>query len=325
MIERKNSLLLLHPAVTVTPILIEDIKSSPLLKDSDNIDQLLISRIDKSEFTLEKENYDIIYYLTPEASSEIRFPNSLIPFLQKCLKNDGLLYGLTDAYKLDALINGFEISTLGEYHWIKRKPLEPVKIGLKSPTHLVSMSISKTLQNFKKNASSNTHLLYQKTIDPDSFQNNAFDDETKNDAITTSKLKLFDEIINEGSSNLIDESKLVQDDLSDSNIITMVTCGITKTRRRKACKDCVCGLKDIEEQELQTKKNIQAETLKGVPVRFKNDELAEIDFTIQGKNVGGCGSCALGDAFRCSGCPYLGLPAFKPGQTINLNTISDDL
>jgi hypothetical protein len=38
-----------------------------------------------------------------------------------------------------------------------------------------------------------------------------------------------------------------------------------------------------------------------------------------------CGSCYAGDAFRCGSCPYLGLPAFEPGQKIEIPVSMNDL
>ncbi|KAI1930226.1 electron carrier [Ophidiomyces ophidiicola] len=86
-------------------------------------------------------------------------------------------------------------------------------------------------------------------------------------------------------------------------------------KRRRACKDCTCGLAErLQEEDRAKRANADAalETMK-----LGASDLAEVDFTVQGK-VGSCGNCALGDAFRCDGCPYIGLPPFKPGEEVRL-------
>ncbi|GAB0090442.1 Anamorsin homolog [Sergentomyia squamirostris] len=90
-----------------------------------------------------------------------------------------------------------------------------------------------------------------------------------------------DEMINE--DDLLDESDKKKPDEASLRV-----CGTTG--KRKACKDCSCGL--AEELSGQTKETPKSS----------------------------CGSCYLGDAFRCASCPYLGMPAFKPGETIQLSS-----
>jgi anamorsin len=69
-------------------------------------------------------------------------------------------------------------------------------------------------------------------------------------------------------------------------------CEVGAGGGRKACDNCSCGRADGVVQKL-TKDMIENPT-------------------------SGCGSCSLGDAFRCGGCPYRGLPAFEMGKKIEL-------
>jgi hypothetical protein len=66
---------------------------------------------------------------------------------------------------------------------------------------------------------------------------------------------------------------------------------------RKACKNCTCGRKEREQEG-------------GAPAPVAATP------TVM---VSACGNCGLGDAFRCSGCPFLGKPPFKSGDVVKLD------
>lgn len=322
MTQSRVGLLLIHPAETETPEIVLSKREDLVAQGFEKIDQFLINKVNDGSITLDASKYDLIYYLTPEQLDDIQFPKKLIPVLCDALNANGQLYGLTDAYKLDALINGFDVVSEGKYHWIKRAnttvPVSLKKLPTKnSGTALPSFKKSgNALPSFKK--SGNALPTFKKaTESPAIKKTNLLDEDDDDDDQVTdmSKMKYFEDM-SLGEDQSIEEDSLVNTDRE----ITMITCGKTKTRKKKACKDCSCGLKEEENEEIDNIRNTQAKI-----VKFSAEEITEIDFTIEGKSVGGCGSCSLGDAFRCSGCPYLGLPAFKPGQAISLSSISDDL
>lgn len=72
----------------------------------------------------------------------------------------------------------------------------------------------------------------------------------------------------------------------------------------KACENCTCGRKEQlenEELEAQRKKDLESGNIKS-----------------------DCGKCYLGDAFRCATCPYLGQPAFEPGDKVKLKNVNQE-
>lgn len=304
MTDAELGLVLIHPAVTTEPELLAKALDEAATSGVQIADQFLITKINDKSVVLENEKYDVIYYLTPEKSEAVKFPVTLIPVLADALKPSGKLYGLSDTYKLDALMNGFTTASEGRYHWVKGA----VPSGTAAAVPLKARAnggAAKKLPSFKR-APKPAQVAQQDN-------DNDYDDSVN----TSDKAKFFTDL--HAPAELIEEEDLVADSRDPAGI-TMITCGKTKTRRKKACKDCTCGMKEQEEQEIDQIRSNQESV-----VKFSEDELTEIDFTIEGKKVGGCNSCSLGDAFRCSGCPYLGLPAFKPGQKINIASILDDV
>ncbi|KAI1740504.1 cytokine-induced anti-apoptosis inhibitor 1, Fe-S biogenesis-domain-containing protein [Xylaria scruposa] len=116
---------------------------------------------------------------------------------------------------------------------------------------------------------------------------------------------------------LIDEDTLLTEEDINMKLQPPAECIPKIGKRRRACKDCTCGLAARLEAEDKTRR-AQADADLNV-LKLGADDLddLELDFTVKGK-VGSCGSCSLGDAFRCADCPYLGLPAFKPGEEVTI-------
>jgi anamorsin len=113
-----------------------------------------------------------------------------------------------------------------------------------------------------------------------------------------------------GADDLIDEDSLLEGDsvpaASKAPKSDAGGCG----PKRKACANCSCGRKEEEEKALM---------LEGAAADVAARPQAPI-------NKSACGNCYKGDAFRCAGCPFLGKPAFKPGQEGEIMlSMADDL
>jgi len=99
-------------------------------------------------------------------------------------------------------------------------------------------------------------------------------------------------------------------------------------RRKKACKNCSCGLAELEAEELAQSKVVVLDGAEGgeaVEVKQSEKEKLIAAAAAAPKATSSCGNCYLGDAFRCSSCPYLGLPAFRPGEKVEIDFGMDDI
>jgi len=115
--------------------------------------------------------------------------------------------------------------------------------------------------------------------------------------------------VSEHDNDIIDEDSLITDSDRTSKPSTKADDCEVGSSGKKACKNCTCGRADAEASGDAPKPKLTKEMIENPGVNSS------------------CGSCGLGDAFRCKGCPYRGLPAFKVGEKITIpdGFMDDDL
>ncbi|KAF9109129.1 Anamorsin [Mortierella sp. AM989] len=136
----------------------------------------------------------------------------------------------------------------------------------------------------------------------------------------------------EDEDDLLDESDLIK---PTKEQLEAPECGPDSLKKKK-CKNCTCGMESEGELE-EVQQDVEMGDASAGPVptdsivasktnRWKESAITEVvPKALQPKSS--CGNCYLGDAFRCGSCPYIGMPAFEPGQKVQLggSMLKDDI
>ncbi|KAL9624882.1 MAG: hypothetical protein Q9160_000929 [Pyrenula sp. 1 TL-2023] len=304
----RRTLLLSPPSLSAHPEKLNEIPHDRKITDIQMLDRLSLGLVSLPEAT-----YDVILLLSDADGSRHESQNLLtrevIAVLYKALKasghlqsQDGRLGETEHRERSELILSGFSPDPGDGFI----KPdygtqAVPLKLGGRKTAALAaggvnganSQSVSVPLNGKRKSDISNAPAGVG--FEDGSIVNDGLEEEDSDD-------DLIDE------DTLLDEEDLVRP-------VKVPTECKPKAKRRRACKDCTCGLAQKLEAEDRAKRQNADQALNAL--KLDTDDLAEVDFTVKGK-VGSCGNCALGDAFRCDGCPYIGLPAFKPGEEVRL-------
>jgi len=105
-------------------------------------------------------------------------------------------------------------------------------------------------------------------------------------------------------AEMVDDESLLDEENKNGEVGKKFAAESDCITKPKACDNCSCGRKELEEQSEMTEE--------------KRKELES------GNVKSNCGKCYLGDAFRCAACPYLGQPAFEPGDKVKLKMQDQD-
>uniref|UniRef100_A0A2K5C897 Anamorsin n=1 Tax=Aotus nancymaae TaxID=37293 RepID=A0A2K5C897_AOTNA len=97
------------------------------------------------------------------------------------------------------------------------------------------------------------------------------------------------------SMDLIDSDELlVPEDLKKPDLASLWAASCGEGKKRTTCQSCTCGFaEELEKQKSRKQTSSQPKSA--------------------------CGNGYLGVTFCCASCPYLGMPAFKPGEKVLLS------
>ncbi|XP_067408427.1 anamorsin [Emydura macquarii macquarii] len=180
------------------------------------------------------------------------------------------------------------LSGLVEVKELKKEPLTPEEtqsvqehLGYQGDD-LLSVQMEGKKPNFEVGSSSQLKLSFAKKSAS-----------SGKPAVDPTAAKLWtlsaNDMDDEGMDLLDSDELLDSEDLKKPDPSSLKAPSCKEAGKKRACKNCTCGLAE----ELEQKKE-----------------------SLQPKSA--CGNCYLGDAFRCASCPYMGMPAFKPGEKILL-------
>ncbi|KAF2117846.1 Fe-S cluster assembly protein dre2 [Lophiotrema nucula] len=308
-----RTLLLAPPSISAHP---EVLDKTYEIHDRTSTDLQMLDRIAAGLVQLPASTYDVVLLLT-DADGTTRESHKLLgrdimTKVASALKAGGVLKGAVDSSeKTEAILAGLSEGLDG---MVKPEAVESVSIPLKlgkKKTNGVANGMNGHADGVNgTNGAVNgngTVILNNKRKEPEPARPLGVGFVDFSDDL--------DELVTGEDDELISEDDLLTAEDLAAPIIQPPDCRPKAGKRRRACKDCTCGLKEKIEAEDATKRSNADAALN--TLKLDTNDLAEVDFTVQGK-VGSCGNCALGDAFRCDGCPYIGLPAFKPGEEVRL-------
>jgi anamorsin len=270
------------------------------MHDRSLTDMQMLDRVSMGFASLPESTYDIVIVLCDadgsRRESQRLLDRNVLQLLVRAMKagaslksQDGQFGNLEGLEKNEAILAGLSYDPSSGF----LKPdyaaqeLVPLRLGRKKAPAAANGILQETTTNGKRKSQELANGV------PEGV---GFDDGTANGEVDSDE-----ELIDEDALLIDTDDQLplkIRELLPSFAVLDRLTRWIAaeckpKAKRRRACKDCTCGLAAKLEAEDHAKRSNADQAL--TALKLQAEDLTEVDFTVQGK-VGSCGNCSLGGA-----------------------------